>query len=305
MGLHWTSSELATDVGIIGYCGRLSGLTSPMLTFLMLPENHWWRSVAWSFEVQSQGSCQNHRFWEGQVMGPENPGDSEEGRVNKALCQNCPSLSPATTRHPAAQWVWDCLGFSLPPLILGRYISWKSFSLVYHCIFVLTLVYSVNFHIHYLDFRNHHTGNAGSGFRLFGDTTEEMWRKWTGIPKGQDILPADVISHIAGHSTISSWNVNVPCLHLCPCALYMCVDVLYVFVSTVFVSASRCVCVSSALQTHRWRPKMWDVAQLEEEAFTDLGECSVYLCGVTVQEKNEEMMVIDMSGRWLHKYGVT
>lgn len=120
---------------------------------------------------------------------------------------------------------------------------------------VLTLGSSVNLHIHRLASHHHH--KARNDLRLAGDNTEQLGKKWTGIPKGQDTEPTDIISHIAGHRHLQLLK------HLCS---------LFVFVSLCLpcmclhrYAYIACVCMFFCVCACAWPTSNAEVTVTEHE----------------------------------------
>ena len=104
---------------------------------------------------------------------------------------------------------------------------------------MLTLGSGVNFHIHHLASHHHLTCCTGSGFRVPWENTKEI--AVDRETKGQDMVPTDAISNIAGHERlqllkylcspfafVSPCRARV-CIHACACVVHVYVDVCECF----------------------------------------------------------------------------
>lgn len=115
-------------------------------------------------------------------------------------------------------------------------------------------------------------------------------KKWTGIPKGQDTEPTDIISHIAGHRHLQLLK------HLCSlfvfvslCLPCMCLH-RYAYIACVCMFFCVCACAwpTSNAEVTVTEHETWRNKKRRHEASTGSGRLVSVSLAAPVQNRNEE-----------------
>ena len=126
-----------------------------------------------------------------------------------------------------------------------------------------------------------------------------------GIPKWQDVVPADYLLNCWTQLSSAS---ETPASPVCICVpvprIYVCTRV---FVSPVLVCVSVCVCVqpTAGTEVKVTTCEMWINQKRRYKCPQARWDWTVYLRGVPVHDLNVEMTASDNSGWWFQKSEIT